>query len=110
MGREQGERYFKKSLFQPDNPKPGEEGYLRPGFIRNEKGEVIEEATGNIVDEMSGEVIKEKPSEGLLMAREQHPDWKDNELMELARIYQADIDKARGVKNVKRGRSGSRKT
>ena len=62
-----------------------------PALIQ--KGDEVQDAAGNVYDPKTLELIKEAPSEGLLIARRQHPDWSDRELSGLARIYNIQLKK-----------------
>jgi len=86
-----GKDFSSGYLFEEAKPKKGEKGYLEPGFHFNDKGEIVDDS-GNVYDG-GYNIIREAPSEGLLKARRQHPDWSDRGLSELARIYQREIDK-----------------
>ncbi len=86
--------HFEKDLFGDKPLQRGEQGYLEPGFYFNDKGEIVDDA-GNVYDK-GYNLIKEQPSEGLEMARKQHPDWSDDELAPLARIYQKQLKPKRG--------------
>lgn len=85
--------YLTRNLFGGEPPQRGEEGYLEPDFHFNEQGEIVD-AKGNVHDEEYG-LVKEAPSEGLKMARRQHPIWTDQDLAPLARIYNKQL-RARG--------------
>lgn len=100
MGKRFNER-FEPDLFTKEKPERGERGYLEPGFHFNSEGE-IEDEKGNVYDEHYG-LIREAPSEGLKMAKERHPDWTDEELAPLARIFNAQIE----VKKKKEKKEGS---
>lgn len=71
--------------FEQPSPQPGEKGYLMEGYHLNAAGE-IEDKQGNVYDE-AYRLKREAPSDGLKMARRQHPDWDDDQLAPLARIY-----------------------
>lgn len=83
-----------RELFPPE---------LEPGFSLDEKGNIVDNK-GNIYDQ-DYNLIKEAPrppSEGLLRARELHPDWTDKELAPLARIYDRQIEGAKKNKDKKK--------
>jgi len=54
---------------------------------------------GNVYDEKL-DLIKEAPSEGLLKAREIHPDWSDPELASLTGIIRRQIEKEKKKKKI----------
>jgi hypothetical protein len=83
-------------LFTPENPKPGDPGYIEPGFKLRKDG-YLEDEKGNIYD-ANYNLIKEAPSPGLILARKQHPDWSDEELAPLAIIYNKQL-RAAAMKN-----------
>jgi hypothetical protein len=88
-------------LFTPENPKPGDPGYIEPGFKLREDG-YLEDKEGNIYD-ANYNLIKEAPSPGLILARKMHPDWTDEELAPLAKILNQQLKaKSRAVKRKKR--------
>ena len=105
MAKSPDNLYFKKSLFQPENPKLGEEGYLAPGYHRNAEGKIFDDE-GNEYDE-NGNIIKEalfpEYKRGLEIARAEHPDWPDKELKPLADIYARKVRQENIAKNNKRG-------
>ena len=87
-------------LFTPENPKPGDPGYIEPGFKLREDG-YLEDKEGNIYD-ANYNLIKEAPSLGLILARKMHPDWTDEELAPLAKILNQQLKaKSRAVKRKK---------
>lgn len=90
---EKGKDYLTKNLpFNGDEepPKPGMKGYLEPGFSFNERGEIVD-GEGNVYDEAYN-LVRAAPSEGLKIARRQHPDWSDRELAPLAKIYNRQLE------------------
>lgn len=91
MGR--SSEYLTRNLFGGEPPERGEEGYLEPGFHFDSDGNIVDE-TGNVYDEKYN-LVKEAPSEGLQMARREHPGRSDQELASLAKIYQRQIEKNR---------------
>jgi len=86
-------------LFAPENPKPGDPGYIDPEFKLREDG-YLEDKEGNIYD-ANYNLIKEAPSPGLILARKQHPDWSDKELAPLASFYNKQIKAKEKNKNKK---------
>jgi len=86
-------------LFAPENPKPGDPGYIDPEFKLREDG-YLEDKKGNIYD-ANYNLIKEAPSPGLILARKQHPDWSDKELAPLASFYDRQIKAEEKNKNKK---------
>ena len=90
-------------LFTPENPKPGDPGYIEPGFELIEDGPFegyLKNKDGNIYD-ANYNLIKEAPSPGLILARKQHPDWSDEELAPLASFYNKQIKAKEKNKNKK---------
>lgn len=85
--------YLTPSLFELD-----------PAYHFNEHGEIVDKV-GNIYDQ-DYNLIKVAPSPGLLKARKQHPEWTDEELAPLAKIYNG-IIKAEQRKRAKRKNEGS---
>jgi hypothetical protein len=87
-------------LFTPENPKPGDPGYIDPEFKLREDG-YLEDKEGNIYD-ANYNLIKEAPSPGLILARKIHPDWTDEELAPLAKILNQQLKaKSKAVKRKK---------
>ena len=87
-------------LFTPENPKPGDPGYIDPEFKLREDG-YLEDKEGNIYD-ANYNLIKEAPSPGLILARKIHPDWTDEELAPLAKILNQQLKaKSKTVKRKK---------
>jgi hypothetical protein len=86
-------------LFAPENPKPGDPGYIGPEFKLREDG-YLGDKEGNIYD-ANYNLIKEVPSPGLILARKQHPDWSDKELAPLASFYNKQIKAKEKNKNKK---------
>ena len=76
-------------LFGGEAPQPGEKGCLEPGFSFNKDGEIID-GDGNVYDGAYN-LIRAAPSEGLKMARRQHPDWSDADLHSLAKTYNSQL-------------------
>ena len=72
-------------LFGKPPPRPGEKGYLAPGFHRNDEGKIVDDE-GNLYDEQL-RLVAEAPSEGLQEAREQHPGADRATLSRLGKIY-----------------------
>jgi hypothetical protein len=91
-------------LFAPENPKPGDPGYIEPGFELIEDGPFegyLKDKEGNIYD-ANYNLIKEAPSPGLILAREMYPDRTDKELAPLAKILNQQLKaKNRTVKRKK---------
>jgi hypothetical protein len=84
MSKEKPPKY-NPSLFAPENPKPGDEGYIEKGFKLRDDG-YLEDEKGNIYD-INFNLIKEAPSPGLLLARKQYPNLSDQQLSSLAAFY-----------------------
>lgn len=80
-----GREYLNRNLFGGEPPERGEEGYLDPGFHFDADGNIVDESGGIYDGEYN--LVREAPSEGLKMAREQHPGRSDQELAPLAKIY-----------------------
>jgi len=73
---------------------PDNDPRLEKGYHFNNEGK-IEDKNGNIFDEAYN-LVKEAPSEGLLLARKQHPDKTDQQLSSLAKIYNNQINAKTG--------------
>ncbi|RJP43648.1 hypothetical protein C4587_02820 [Candidatus Parcubacteria bacterium] len=82
---------FQGSLLPQREPRPGEKGYLEPGFTRNEKGEIVDEE-GNVYGEdytLRKEVPSPEFAEGLRIARERAKErlWPEEETLKMAKFY-----------------------
>jgi hypothetical protein len=77
---------FTSDLFEQQKNKGGPKGLaFKDGKLTDEKG--------NVYNPDTMDVVKEAPSEGLKIARQQHPDWSDSELSELAAFYSRQLKK-----------------
>ncbi len=94
MAKNREGKYFKESLFQPEHPKPGDEGCLAPGFHKDETtGEIVNDE-GDIFDEAYNLIVKapdEAYKKGLAIAERQNREWNKNwpqeTIEEMARFY-----------------------
>ncbi|RJQ28819.1 hypothetical protein C4571_02900 [Candidatus Parcubacteria bacterium] len=96
------EKSFRKSLFSPENPRPGEEGYLEPGFRRNEAGEIVDEL-GNVYDEaynLIREALSEEYKQGLEAARREAEgkNWPESQIQQMARFRAHQIKKGKELR------------
>jgi hypothetical protein len=69
---------------------PNNDPRLEQGYHFNAQGQIVD-GKDNIYDQAYN-LIKEAPSQGLLMARKQHPEMADQQLASLAAIYQRQLN------------------